>query len=335
MKIVFPVLALEKGGGARYIYQLANALQDRGHEVEVIIPKYAPLAWPLHTKITKVQELTPATIPPADFILPNWWVTVSPAREAKKGQVVRLSQGYEPLWVSQKALARETYLIDAPIISVSEWHRQVIFNDTGRNSVVIPGGVDTDIFRPQSKPSTFTGRLTVLYIARARSHGYFWKGCEDFWEACRRLKTQIPDFNLQIVTPEREYVPAPVLYELRIPENDHDLARLYAEADLFVSTSYFESFSLVQLEAMACGTAVVTTDCGGSREYTRHGENCLVVPPSDIDQLTAAMARLLLDNGERERLASAGHEFVQPWTWQKNAEKVENFLLQLLARKPI
>ena len=43
---------------------------------------------------------------------------------------------------------------------------------------------------------------------------------------------------------------------------------------------------------MACGTPVVATGTGGSAEYLRDGENCLLVPPGDADALAAAVARL-------------------------------------------
>ncbi len=121
MKIVIPVLSLETGG-TRFIYQLANRLVDKGHSVEIVLPENATVAWPLRTQITRVKELTPDTLPAADFILLNFYPTVFPAWESKKGRVVRLSLGYEPLWVKETEKARGSYLIDAPIISISQWH---------------------------------------------------------------------------------------------------------------------------------------------------------------------------------------------------------------------
>jgi len=102
---------------------------------------------------------------------------------------------------------------------------------------------------------------------------------------------------------------------------------LYAQADLYVYTSYFEAFGLPPLEAMACQTAVVTTDCGGNRDYAKHNENCLVVPPSDVTQLTECIKQLLLNDDKRQVLATNGLNFAQPWTWQRTAEQVEAFLL--------
>ncbi|SDI23657.1 glycosyltransferase family 4 protein [Desulfosporosinus hippei] len=328
MKIVFPVLSLEMGGGARFIYHLANALFDKGHDVEVVMPENGLQVWPLRTKLRRVKELTPAFIPSADFILPNFYLTVKPAWESKKGQVVRLSLGYEPLWVPESQIAKQTYLIGAPIMSISQWHRQLILQETGLQSTVISGGVDISTFRPYSKPSALTGRKNIFYIMRDPASGYTWKGGSEFLQVINQIKEQV-DFDLTVSIPESAQFSCPVPCQVRTSATDQELAQLYAKADLFVYTSYFEAFGLPPLEAMACGTAVISTDCGGNRDYARSGENCLLVPPSDIDQLRSAVYHLLTKDNERHRLANAGHLFAQTWTWQRTADQVEAFLLSL------
>jgi len=328
MKIVFPVLSLEMGGGARFIYHLANALTDKGHDVEVVMPEKGLQVWPLRAKLRRVKELTPSSIPSADFILPNFYLTVGPAWESQKGRVVRLSLGYEPLWVPESEIAKQSYLIGAPIMSISEWHRQIILQETGLESRVISGGVDTSTFRPYPKPSAQTGIKNIFYIMRDPTSGYTWKGGSDFLKAVIRLKDQV-NFNLTVSIPEGAPFNSPVPCKIRTSTTDQVLAQLYAEADLFVYTSYFEAFGLPPLEAMACGTAVVTTDCGGNRDYVKNGENCLLVPPSDIDQLSSAIYHLLTQDSERQRLANSGHLLAQAWTWQRTADQVEAYLISL------
>lgn len=328
MKIVFPVLSLEMGGGARFMFHLASALADKGHDVEFVMPEKGLQVWPLRTKLKRVKELTPSSIPSADFILPNFYLTVWPAWESKKGRVVRLSLGYEPLWVPDSEIAKQTYLIGAPILSISQWHRQLLLQETGLESTVISGGVDAAIFHPYPKRSEQTGRKNIFYIMRDPTLGYTWKGGSDFLKAVDLLKDQF-DFELTISIPENAFFNCSVPYRTMSAATNPELAQFYAEADLFVYTSYFEAFGLPPLEAMACGTAVVTTDCGGNRDYVRSGENCLVVPPSDIDQLSAAIYQLLIKDTERQRIAATGHLFVQAWSWQRTADQVEAFLLSL------
>lgn len=328
MKIVFPVLSLETGGGARFIYHLANALVDKGHDVEVVMPEKGVQVWPLHARLRRVKELTSTSIPSADFILPNFYLTVKPAWESQKGRVVRLSLGYEPLWVPDSETAKQTYLIGAPIMSISQWHRQVLFQETGLDSTVISAGVDTSTFHPYPKQSVQTGRKNIFYIMRDPASGYTWKGGADFLKAIYRLKNQV-DFELTVSIPENAPFTSPFPCRIKSTAADQELAQLYAEADLFVYTSYFEAFGLPPLEAMACGTAVVTTDCGGIRDYARNGENCLLVPPSDIEQISTAIYRLLTKDTDRHRIATAGHTLAQAWSWQRTADQVEAFLLSL------
>ena len=58
---------------------------------------------------------------------------------------------------------------------------------------------------------------------------------------------------------------------------------------------------------MACGCAVVCAENGGSRDYAKHGETALVVPPKRPDLLADAVSILLDDDDMRMRIASAGH----------------------------
>ena len=243
MKIVFPVLSLEMGGGARYIYHLANALADKGHDIEVVMPEKGLQVWPLRTKLTRVKELTPSSIPSADFIIPNFYLTVPSAWESHKGRVVRLSLGYEPLWVSDSVTAKQTYLIGAPIMSISEWHRQLILQETGLESTVISGGVDTSTFHPYPKPSEQTGCKNIFYIMRDPTSGYTWKGGTDFIKAITQLKDRV-NFDLTVSIPEGALFTSPVPFQIKTSTMDQELAQLYAQADLFVYTSYFEAFGL-------------------------------------------------------------------------------------------
>lgn len=224
-------------------------------------------------------------------------------------------------------LSKNTYSIDAPILTISEWQHEIILQETGRDSTVIHGGVDGSVFHPCPKPSRQSGRKTIFYILRGP--GYTWKGNEDFFQAYERLRARFSGFDITAVAPEGLTFTGSIPCAIKKAPTDEHLARLYGEADLFVYTSYYEAFGLPPLEAMACGTAVVTTDCGGTRDYARSGENCRVVPPSDIGQLTEAIYELLSDDAQREHLARNGYLQAQAWSWQRTAAEVERFLLSL------
>ncbi len=94
----------------------------------------------------------------------------------------------------------------------------------------------------------------------------------------------------------------------------HDeLAAVYAAADaLLFPVVWEEPWGLVPIEAMSVGTPVIATGTGGSGEYLRDGDNCLLFPPGDAGALTAAIVRLAGDPALRARLREGGAEPRRP-----------------------
>ncbi|HEU4928595.1 MAG TPA: glycosyltransferase family 4 protein, partial [Candidatus Krumholzibacteria bacterium] len=83
----------------------------------------------------------------------------------------------------------------------------------------------------------------------------------------------------------------------------HDIPRLMAASDLFVSTSELTNRALPTCEAMLCGVPVVVYDAGDTRTVVRDGETGVVVTDGDVVALADSIARLLGNQAERRRLA--------------------------------
>ena len=99
---------------------------------------------------------------------------------------------------------------------------------------------------------------------------------------------------------------------------DHaDLVRAYQEADLLVHPSLYEGFGLPPLEAMACGTPVVSSNRTSLPEVL--GDAAVLVEPEDPAELAAAIARVLDDDALRQSLRAKGLKHVQAFTWQRAA----------------
>jgi D-inositol-3-phosphate glycosyltransferase len=97
----------------------------------------------------------------------------------------------------------------------------------------------------------------------------------------------------------------------------------YAAADVVVMPSLYESFGMVALEAMACGTPVVASDVGGLSFVVRDGETGFLVPERDSRALADCLGRLLREPELRARLGAQGIQVAHKYAWSRIADQIE------------
>ncbi len=111
---------------------------------------------------------------------------------------------------------------------------------------------------------------------------------------------------------------------------DADLPALYSAAALFVYPSLYEGFGLPALEAMACGTPVIATNRSALPEVV--GNAGLLIDPYNVDELAAAINRLLRDADLRAQLAAAGRARAAQFTWPAMARQLVELYRQIIQR---
>jgi glycosyltransferase involved in cell wall biosynthesis len=147
------------------------------------------------------------------------------------------------------------------------------------------------------------------------------KGHLYLFQALRQIIDAIPNFKLVMLGRFRRseaYVKR--LRAIQLKQNLHRCVKwlglrsnvqdFMATFDLTVVPSIEEPLGLVALESLAAGTPVVAARTGGLPEIVRHGENGLLVPPKNPDELARAIIKLARSAEERKRLGETGRDMI-------------------------
>ncbi len=190
-------------------------------------------------------------------------------------------------------------------------------------TVMYPG-VDTARFHPDLDRRRLRDELglaleTPLVALVARFQAV--KGHDVFQAMARQVAQAIPEAHF-VVAGENTQTPADARLRDRLlaqaqtdpllSERLHylgfrpDVETVLAAADVVVCSSRFEGYGMVNIEAMACGRPVVSTNQGGPAETIREGETGFLVPPGDPAALAERVIRLLRDPASRQRMGRAG-----------------------------
>lgn len=110
---------------------------------------------------------------------------------------------------------------------------------------------------------------------------------------------------------------------------EKELPSLYKDALALVYPSLYEGFGLPILEAMEQGTPVITSNCSSMPEVA--GEAAILINPYDVDQLYAAMALIIENDGKRKRLAQLGTKRVKTYSWDLTARRILDLHEKILA----
>jgi glycosyltransferase involved in cell wall biosynthesis len=111
-----------------------------------------------------------------------------------------------------------------------------------------------------------------------------------------------------------------------------ELVRLYQEATVFAHPAHREGLPTVLLEAMACGTPVVSTAVSGALDVIRSSENGMLVPPQKPEAMAEALVALLGDPSLRDRLGHSARQTIERhYSWDAISERYVACYEQLLS----
>jgi D-inositol-3-phosphate glycosyltransferase len=221
---------------------------------------------------------------------------------------------------------------------------------------VIPPGVDLELFRPiPSEEARRTlglpvDRRIVLFVGRVEPL----KGIDTLLRAMALVVPDIPcwqeelsliiiggapgagveQVNAELARLEqlRAELGIQELVTFQGAEDQDTLVHYYSAADLVVMPSHYESFGMVALEAMACGTPVVASKVGGLAFNVQDGETGFLVPDRDPEALAGKIHLLLCQDDLRHRLGSQAHAWAARHGWPVVADQIMDLYEQVQPR---
>ena len=219
------------------------------------------------------------------------------------------------------------------IIAVSGEDKKDIMESYGIEAErieVIPNGIDIKKYRKEENPQVLerygVRKPYVLFLGRLSRQ----KGIFDLVEASSRFPSEV---KLVLVTGKADEggIEEDLAREVERRKNivwvnrmlgEEEVVAFYSSADVFVSPSTYEPFGIMNLEAMACGTPLVSTRVGGIKDVVVHGETGLLVNPGRPSEIVDSVNRILSDRKLAENLGKRGRRRVEEeFSWEKVAEK--------------
>ena len=178
------------------------------------------------------------------------------------------------------------------IVTVSEWMKNEMSNSFLKNCQfqVIHNGIDLNVFSVQDNEQGVRQRYglgdkrIILGLASIWSKE---KGWDDFIEMAKMLNDNELIVLVGVSEEQQEQLPSNIV-GIRRTENVQQLAELYSAADVFVNPTWQDNYPTVNLEAIACGTPVVTYRTGGSVEAITDSTGMIVEQGNVAGLLSAA-----------------------------------------------
>jgi len=353
VKIVFllPGTGENPVGGFKIVYQYADGLAGRGHEVSVVHPSFIgsastsfatrfrrhllsymkqklagswrPDAWftfSNNVRLLWTPAFNPIFIPKADVYVATWWLTAERlAAWRMPGRQLYLIQHYET-WGGPAERVDATWRAPLQKIVIAKWLADIAAG-FGERAHYIPNGLD---FKQFGCDNAISDRND--YAVAMLSHSADWKGTKDGIAALTLARNSVPGLVAELfgVGDKASDLPPWVRYHKTPPQSE--LRAIYNRAAIFVAPSWAEGWPLPPAEAMMCGAAVVATDIGGHREFCINEKTAILVPVKNPNELAEKIVQLCKDRAKRVRIAEQGNQYIQRFTWQRALDLFESAL---------
>ncbi|HHW39452.1 MAG TPA: glycosyltransferase family 4 protein, partial [Bacillales bacterium] len=334
LHVVYVMTHVGVTGGSKIIFQHANYLNKAGVKVTIVSHFPKPDWYPVDADYIQVPfgvELAKG-IPNCDVIVATYWDHIQTCVETGIAPVIYFEQGDFHLYDLKKMnseimdFIRRQYEIPEFILTVSNQTAKVIKKVYNREAKVIHNALDLNIFTNEGEKYNHP-RPYILMIGSDQTK---FKRIEDIINAYEILKSQISNIDLIWITPnEPSTENKKRVSKVFINPTQKEIAKFYRGALAYVSGSQYESFPLPPLEAMSCGTPVITTDNIGVLEYAIDSYNALIVPVGDIQKFVEKIIIVYQDRDLRQKLIENGLKTSKQFTWENIIIELKKYFTEI------
>ncbi|GAB6157190.1 hypothetical protein JCM39194_03900 [Desulfotomaculum varum] len=322
-------------GGVKVILEHANQLVQHGVRVTLLSHFPKPDWFEVRAAYHQVPfgiDLARGIPLDCDVVVATYWDQLGACVEACAAPVVYFEQGDFHLWDWEKVnpelqeIIHHFYRLPAHVITCSATGARKIKEVFQRESTVFFNALNSQVFFPKSQPSA--DRI-VLGVGRDTTP---FKRLPDIWQACRLVQEQGYPVEFRWVTP---YPPVQPMGTIVLNPSQAELGNVYRQAWVYVCASEYETFPLPPLEAMACGTPVITTPNDGVKAYAVEGENCLFYETGNTRQLAATIIRLLEQPDLYKKLQAGGYQTAKKFSWQQVIPQLKAYYAKVAGYQPV
>lgn len=348
--ILVPGTGGRPNGGIRVIYEHANRLAQRGHQVRLHHFTRFPgdsLRSIVKQGIEHIRVLSRSSDFPSwfqfsddvercysmfgkcpkiacdDKIIATYWKTheLLDKKTLELHKCFYFIQGFEN-WVTSDCTLHRHWRSESINIVVSRWLERMVIKESG-SAKFIPNAIDQKKFRVLRKK--IRTKTTVLFCSMTSEN----KSSRDIVEALNALYLSGEIYEILTfgnISPSAYGLIAPYDHHQSPPQST--ILDLYNRASIFVAASRSEGWGLTLAEATACGAALVASDAEGHFEFLRPGKSALFFRRGDVCRL-AQKIRFLAKRPElQEALVRNAQVDVAPFNWDNASQHLEAILTQ-------
>jgi len=336
MKISFILAGDARSGGIKAPIQSACLLFKRGYNIRLLVnaktgsikeylrSQYMKVRFPegsswLHLfngEIEKFKDLTECSFEKNEIVVAHGWWAKKELQRIMDQSIIKVHFLHG---VASMDIIRDAWKENVPKIAVASYLDKVSQDVTGQKlHAVIENGIDTTEFFP-SVPESYRDGVGTIF-----GDGYH-KDPETVLGVIEALRQSNPDLPIRVFGACRRPKEIPAEIFRRLPSKEL-IREIYSKSRVWFLGSCSEGFPAPILEAMACGCAVVSTDCGGPRDMIKDGVNGFLCEVGNIKQIKEKIETLLDDDKLRKQFVEESKKTVQKFSWENSVDKLEQAL---------